>query len=338
MFESFHLAGRKSARASLLLAAAGSLLVLAGCGFDAKYRWKGLEAPAVSVRLDYHAQPGDRLSLTFMRDLRDSALDAYKLQVGDQVEVFVQDREDLSRTSTVAPDGKIYFAYLEPLAAAGKTLKELRQLTEEKYQPTVRSARVTLVPVHFAGTLDAILQGLSNPNRPASGYETVIGLDGAALFPQLGFLPVAGKTPRELNDLIQDRYRKVLPGILVTSNLQGGVSRLLTILGEVRRPGSVPVEGTVSLTQALGLAEGWLPSAHLDDIILVQKRAGKVAITKYDLQKDLMVATQLQLVGGDLVFVPRSAIGDLNVFVDQYLRRNLPVAVGLSIPVPFLQN
>ena len=98
------------------------------------------------------------------------------------------------------------------------------------------------------------------------------------------------------------------------------------------------VDGPVSLTQALGLAEGWLPSAHLDDIILVQKRAGKVTISKYDLDKDLMVATQLQLIGGDLVFVPRSAISDLNLFVDQYLRRNLPVAVGLSIPIPLLQN
>jgi protein involved in polysaccharide export with SLBB domain len=313
-------------------------LCLTACGFDAKYRWKSLEAPAVSVQLDYRSQPGDRIALTFMRDLRDSALDNYHLQVGDQVEVAVQDREDLSRTSTVAPDGKIYFAYLDPLMAAGKTLKELRTMTEEKYQPTVRSARVTLVPVHFAGTLDALLQGISNPTRPTSSYETLIGLDGTAVFPQLGFVPVAGKTPQELNILLQEKYSKLLPGILITSNLQGGSSRLLTILGEVRQPGSVPVDGAVSLTQALGLAQGWLPSAHLDDIILIQKRGGKVTISKYDMQKDLMVATQLQLVGGDLIFVPRSAISDLNVFVDQYIRRNLPVAVGLSIPIPFLQN
>lgn len=338
MSDSIILGSRKLPRLAVWGAAAALSIGLTACGFDAKYRWKSLEAPSTSVQLDYHAQSGDRVIVTFMRDLRDSALENYRLQVGDQVEVSVQDREDLSRTSTVAPDGKIYFAYLEPLAAAGKTLKELRVLTEEKYAPTVRSARVTLVPVHFAGTLDVLLQGLANPTRPTSDYEVNVGLDGAAVFPQLGFLPVAGKTPQELNDFLQEKYRPLLPGVAVTASIQGGVSGLLTILGEVRKPGSVAVSGAVSLTQALGLAEGWLPSAHLDDIILIQKRNGKVAITKYDLDKDLMVATQLQLVGGDLVFVPRNAISDLNVFVDQYIRRNLPVAVGLSIPVPFLQN
>jgi polysaccharide export outer membrane protein len=183
-----------------------------------------------------------------------------------------------------------------------------------------------------------MLQGLASPGKPGSNYETVIGVDGRAVFPQLGFLKVAGLTPEELNGLLQVQYRDAMPGIAVTANLTGGTSRLLTLLGELRRPGSFDISGPVSLTAALGLAEGWLPSAHLQDIILVQKRGGHVTISKYNLESDLMVATQLQLTGGDLVFVPRSAISDLNVFVDQYLRRNLPFAVGLSVPIPLLQN
>lgn len=322
-------------RLAWLLAAA---LVAGGCSFDAKYRSKSLQAPATEVKLEYRIQPGDRINVNYMRDLRDSVLQTYRLQQGDEVQVSVQDRDDLGRISTVAPDGKVYLAYLEPIQAEGKTLKELSQAAEEKYQPLVRSARVTLVPVRFAGKIEAMVHGLTPPGRTGSSYEAVVGLDGQAVFPQLGFLKVEGKTPQELNALLREGYLAILPGAEITANVVGGSSRLLTLLGELRKPGSFELNGPVSLTTALGLAEGWLPSAHLEDIILVQKREGRVTISKYDLKQDLMVATQLQLTGGDLVFVPRSAISDLNVFVDQYLRRNLPFAVGLSVPVPLLNN
>ncbi|HKP94545.1 MAG TPA: polysaccharide biosynthesis/export family protein [Fibrobacteria bacterium] len=314
-------------------------MCLGGCAsFDAKYRHESLRAPATEVKLEYRAQPGDKINVNFMRDLRDSLLQTYRLQQGDEVQVTVQDREDLSRISKIAPDGKIYFAYLEPIPAEGLTLEELRKVAEGKYQPVAQSARVTLVPIRFAGKIEAMQDGLSSSLRPGSIYETVVGVDGKAVFPQLGFLQVVGKTPQELNVLLQAKYREILPGSEITTNLIGGTSRLLTVLGEMRHPGSFDVNGTVSLTTALGLAEGWLPSAHLEDIILVQKRGGQVTISKYDLHKDLMVATQLQLTGGDFVFVPRSAITDLNVFIDQYIRRNLPFAVGLSIPIPLLNN
>ena len=311
---------------------------MVGCSFDAKYRRKSLQAPAREVILEYRAQPGDKITVSFMRNLRDTESEQYRLQLGDEIQIVVQDREDLSRTAVVAPDGNIYLANLEPIPASGKTLKELSQIASEKYQPLVRSARVTVIPVRFAGKIGALLSELAGPSRPGSTYETSIGVDGQAVFPQLGFLKIAGQTPQELNGLLQEKYAAIMPGVEATVNVAGGASRLLTLLGELRRPGSFEIAGTVSLTTALGLAEGWLPSAHLQDIILVQKRDGQVIISKYDLKKDLMVASQLQLVGGDMVFVPRSAITDLNVFVDQYIRRNLPFAVGLSVPIPLLSN
>ncbi|MEO7426977.1 MAG: polysaccharide biosynthesis/export family protein [Fibrobacteria bacterium] len=306
----------------------------AGCSFDAKYRSMSLHAPAKEVRLEYHCQPGDRITLGFIRGSADSA-EAYRLQPGDAVQLSVQDREDLARVASVAPDGKIYFPYIEPFPAAGKTLAELALTAEEKYQPIVRSARVTVVPVRFAGKLDAMTEGLSGPGKGPE-YSTTVGLDGNALFPHLGFLKAQGLTPQELNSELGLAYRKIMSGVDVTANVAAGSSRYLTLLGELRHPGSFPVDGTVSLTTALGFAEGWLPSARVQDIVLVQKRDGQVVISKYDLDNDLMAATQIQLVGGDLVFVPRSAITDLNIFVDQYLRRNLPVAVGISVPAELL--
>ena len=326
------------ADARCLLPIFACLFAAAGCSFDAKQRHQTMRIASTEVRLEYRAQPGDRIQVSFMRSLRDSFPQDYRLQMGDEVQVNVQDREDLGRLAAVAPDGKIYFPYLEPLPASGKTLTELQRIAEEKYLPMVRSARVTLVPVRFAGKIDAVLQGLTGPGRNAPEYTTNISLDGNAVFPQIGFLRSQGLSLQQLNAALREAYRPILPGVEITANLTPGSSRLLTLLGELRRPGSFPIEGSVSLATALGLAEGWMPSAHLQDIVLVQKRDGQIAISKFDLGKDLMVASQIQLVGGDVVFVPRSAITDLNVFVDQYLRRNLPFSVGVSVQPAFLQT
>jgi protein involved in polysaccharide export with SLBB domain len=325
-------------RCLILMMSALAFFSLTACSFDAKFRRQSLEAPTKEVKLEYRSLPGDKILLTFMHNLDDSVTEEYRLQQGDGIQISVQDRDDINRVSSIAPDGNIYFPYLEPIPAAGKTLKQLGQLTEEKYQPLVKSARVSLAPVNFSGKTESLLQALSSPGRPGSNYETVIGMDGSAVFPQLGFLKIVGFTPEELNTFLQGKYRKIMPGIEVTANLTGGTSRLVTLLGELRRPGSFDISGPISLTAALGLAEGWLPSAHVQDIILVQKRAGQVSISKYDLEKDLMVATQIQLTGGDLVFVPRSAITDLNIFIDQYIRRNMPFAVGINAPLPIFQN
>jgi protein involved in polysaccharide export with SLBB domain len=312
-------------------------LSLSGCSFDAKYRSMSLRAPASDVKLEYFCRPGDRISLTFMQGLGDGEVADYRLQPGDEVQLNVQDRDDLNRTTSVAPDGKIYFPYLDPIPASGKTLKEVERLAEDKYQPMVSNARVTVVPIHYAGKMESILQSLAGTSRQGPEYSTSIGLDGKALFPDIGYMKASGLTPRQLNDSLRLAYQNLLPGVEVTANISLGSSRYVTLLGELRKPGSFPVEGSVSLTAALGLAEGWLPSARVEDIVLVQFREAHVLISKVDLAKDLLTATQLQLVGGDLVFIPRSAITDLNIFVDQYLRRNLPFSVGVSVPAQFLE-
>lgn len=309
-------------------------VLLAACSFDATQRLRSAPKPALEVTLEYRTRPGDRIRINFLRLVAGADTAAYRLQRGDEVKLSVQDRDDLSCISAVAPDGNLYLPYMDALPAEGRTLADLRRTAEERYQPVVRSARVTLVPVRFAAQVDALLEGLSQPGRIGAVFEAPVALDGRAAFPHLGFLPVAGKTPEEVTRLLRENYASRLPGIEVVVGLEGGSSRLLTVLGEMRRPGAFPVEGSVSLTTALGLGEGWLQSARLTDIVLVRRIATKVVISKHDIRDDLLTAAEIQVAGGDLVFVPRTAITDLNVFVDQYLRRNIPIPIGVTVPFP----
>jgi len=67
--------------------------------------------------------------------------------------------------------------------------------------------------------------------------------------------------------------------------------------------------------------------------LVVQQRNGQFFVNSYDLKKDMVLATQIRLSGGDMVFVPRSAIADVNVFIDQFIRRNIPINIGVGIPI-----
>jgi protein involved in polysaccharide export with SLBB domain len=120
---------------------------------------------------------------------------------------------------------------------------------------------------------------------------------------------------------------------VATVRLAATKGNVVTVLGEVARPGAFDTTGNLSLIAALGMAGGWTPSAHMESVILVQQRKGLLYVNKFDLRDEFVAATQIQLASGDLVFVPRSPVADDNVFVDQYLRRNLPLGIGVGIPI-----
>jgi hypothetical protein len=42
------------------------------------------------------------------------------------------------------------------------------------------------------------------------------------------------------------------------------------------------------------------------------------------------MSQNIYLMPSDIVYVPRSAIGEVNKFVDVYIRRNLPVGAGIG--------
>lgn len=90
---------------------------------------------------------------------------------------------------------------------------------------------------------------------------------GVVTLPLLGDRQVAGLDPAELRDNVLTDYREYLqnPSIQVT------VLRRINILGAVNQPGLYPVDATISLSEALGLAGGITPSGDEDDIRVIRE-------------------------------------------------------------------
>lgn len=96
--------------------------------------------------------------------------------------------------------------------------------------------------------------------------EFMVDDRGIVTLPLLGERAVAGLGSSKLRDELLADYRRYLnnPSIQVT------ILRRINILGAVTEPGLYPVDATISLSEALGLAGGILPTGDADEIRLVR--------------------------------------------------------------------
>lgn len=283
---------------------------------------------------EYRLRYGDRLGVIYLTDFKKDLSEEYRLDIGDEIRMAVYDRDDLSGTFMVVPDGWIYLPLLQPIKVKGMTIKQLTAVVTANYVATVNLPQVTLGIIRTNARANAFVSSIAQLNTQSLLYETTIESDGSAVFPQVGFIPLLGKTLRETNEALAEQYQEILPGVNVTARLVSTRGNIMTILGEVKRPGSFELNGTLSLAAALGTAEGWTTNASIGSIILVQNRQGRMYVEKINLERNLLAATAIQVAPGDLIYVPRTEIADVNQFIDEYIRRNIPFNLGLGFTVP----
>ena len=90
-------------------------------------------------------------------------------------------------------------------------------------------------------------------------------------FPLIGDIDAAGKTLGEISAIIQQRLgADFVKNPQVTVNLQETVSQVVTIDGEVNRPGVYPVMGRMTLTKAVAGAQGALHPSRFSRVMILR--------------------------------------------------------------------
>jgi polysaccharide export outer membrane protein len=117
---------------------------------------------------------------------------------------------------------------------------------------------------------------------------------GVVTLPLLGEREVTGLHPDSLRDRLVTEYRTYLqnPSVDVT------LLRRISVLGEVRSPGLYPVDGTMTLADAIAMAGGVGPQGNQDDIRLIRDGAE----IRTDLDEQVLVGSG-DLRSGDQVVV-----------------------------------
>ena len=118
-------------------------------------------------------------------------------------------------------------------------------------------------------------------NLKLQGY--LVNPDGKINFPVLGSIIVAGKTPQEVEEIIQTILVKdnhLLSPIVNVRLLNGKV----TVLGEVTKPGTYNYsEQNLSVIQALGLAGDLTIKGKRKEVLVIREVAGARSYTTLDL-------------------------------------------------------
>ncbi len=163
--------------------------------------------------------------------------------------------------------------------------------------------------------------------------DVVLGPDGQGAFPTIGPVPVGGLTVRDASQRLTEAYAQVLrnPQVQITVTTYGASQ--IYVGGEVKTPGVVQIRGEMNTAQAILAAGGFAETAGTGKVIVLRRAVdGRLAAKTVD-ARALINADQHQdflLHPGDLIFVPRSAIAEVNLFVRQYLNGVLPFNFGFS--------
>ena len=164
--------------------------------------------------------------------------------------------------------------------------------------------------------------------------------DGTASFSLVGELRVLGMSMQRLNDELTKAYDRARNGqrvdlnasITATGDGEVDANNSLFVIGEVRTPGPIRVNGKrITLVEAISAAGGHLkPTANLGNTILVRRIRGSNEMRSWRLDADVYEWGEhppIYLQERDVVFVPNTAIDDVNIFVDQWIRQMLPFPI-----------
>ncbi len=131
--------------------------------------------------------------------------------------------------------------------------------------------------------------------------------DGSVTFPLIGRVEAAGLSAPELERSIAAKLKKYLPDPIVTVVIVGIDGSRAYVTGKVVHPGSVVINGPITVLQAISIVGGLDKFADAGGIKVIRARPDGQKVIPVNF-KDIMsgsdVSTNIQLKPGDTLVVP----------------------------------
>lgn len=172
-------------------------------------------------------------------------------------------------------------------------------------------------------------------NNPELNEEVAVRPDGMISLQLVNDVRAAGLTPTELDRDLAERYRPELADPKVSVIVKKPAIQRVYVGGEVGKQGELDLTSGLTLFQAIQGAGGFTKTGHRKQVILIRKgadgRPSGRAIDVRPIQSGEHPEEDVPLRPYDIVFVPRSKVGDVNAFVELYIRNSLPIT---TLPIP----
>ena len=171
--------------------------------------------------------------------------------------------------------------------------------------------------------------------NPELNEEVKVRPDGMISLQLIDDVQAAGHSPGQLDAELTKRYTGELADPQVSVIVKKAAGNRIYVAGEVGKQGVLPLAGGLTLYQALQRAGGFTETAHRKQVVLIRKGPDGVPVGKIvdvrPVEDGYNPALDLPLRPLDIVFVPRSKIASVDLFVKQYIRDALPIS---TLPIP----
>ncbi len=161
--------------------------------------------------------------------------------------------------------------------------------------------------------------------NPELNETVIVRPDGKISLPVVDDVQAAGLTPSELDALLTQIYSQELRKPMVTVMLKTFTAQRVYVGGEVGRPGVVELKPGMTALHAVMDAGGFLDTAKPSAVIII--RSGPETDAPIPIRVDLEQSIDGDTTTGDIslqvfdvVYVPKSAIANVNLFVKQYIQ------------------
>ena len=282
-----------------------------------------------------------------LKDLQNAPVPPYQICPQDKFNVTVYEHNELNVEGiVVTPDGYLSLPLIGPVKVGGLTLVEATDLVRKKFAAFIKSPLVSLIPTFVLGYNFTILGSVNNPGRyPVSGDIRVMDAVALARGSRQGLFNGDTTDTADYDNAYIARNGEILPVNFRKAIVEGNAlhniplrngdyiyippetSTAVYVLGEVSQPTYVGYKEGMTLLKSLAFARGLLDS-HNRYANVIRGGLKSPKLYKIDLVRLTSgEAMDFKLEPNDIVFVPKSDLGDWNVIV----REIIPSLQGLSM-------
>lgn len=141
--------------------------------------------------------------------------------------------------------------------------------------------------------------------EPQLSQSLQIRPDGKITMPLVGDIPAVDLTPIELRDQIANALREYVTNPVVTVIVVEALASNVYVMGEVVKPGPIPLQGPMTALQAVAMAGGFKDFANTKDIRILRRHRTGVETIKFNYREAVRGnGTPIYLRAGDTVIIP----------------------------------
>jgi len=164
---------------------------------------------------------------------------------------------------------------------------------------------------------------------PELTQTATVGPDGVITLALVGGVFAAGRTIDDLGEIVRVLYADadlLEPQITISVQTYSGMK--VYVAGEVNTPGMLEYRGGLTLVQAIMEAGGFLNTARASHVLVIRRGSEGQPLGSQvdvdDILTDGRFGADIALAPSDIVFVPRSIIANINLFIEQYITNMIP--------------